>query len=321
MWNKVYDSEYLLHIFDILSMFVNTTSFTFSTPNDYIYGNWVGNNATLDENCTNPKGLYESIISKPENLYWSISYRYFDGTISTEYASNTSSEIRSHIDTIFYGRCFTFNPTTEMIRLGIQMVEFQFLKQCTIYVHTKRLFQMVKDITEIIVPKNSMIKMDIDYEVYNMLDFGGQPCNAEPEFDKDFCTQDAFEKKALEKYGCTSPFGPNKDKICTDQNTGSKVMEFYRQIFRNLSNNCLSPCSFVSTKGIKIMEQKKNYGYVWMVFKENIKVIEAHHLYSTLSLIAEIGGYVGLFLGVSVNQVSTLMNDLIDKIDGGFNRL
>jgi len=30
---------------------------------------------------------------------------------------------------------------------------------------------------------------------------------------------------------------------------------------------------------------------------------------------------VGLFLGVSVNQVSTLMNDLIDKIDGGFNRL
>ena len=68
---------------------------------------------------------------------------------------------------------------------------------------------MVKDITEIIVPTNSVIKMDIDYEVYNMLDFGGQPCNAEPEFDKDICTQDAFEKKALEKYGCTSPFGPN----------------------------------------------------------------------------------------------------------------
>ena len=81
MWNKVYDSEYLLNIFDILSMFVNTTSFTFSTPNDYIYGNWVGNNSNLDENCTNPKGLYESIISKPENLYWSISYRYFDGNI------------------------------------------------------------------------------------------------------------------------------------------------------------------------------------------------------------------------------------------------
>ena len=306
----------ILHTLDFLN-----ASFTYSTLNDYINGKWVGN-ATLDENCTNPKLLYESIISKPEDLYWSISYRYFDGTLSTEYASNTSSEIRSHIDTIFYGRCFTFNPTTEMIRLGIQMVGLQLKNQSTtIYVHTKRLFQMVKDITEIIVPTNSVIKMDIDYEVYNMLDFGGQPCNAEPEFDKDICTQDAFEKKALEKYGCTSPFGPNKDKICTDQNTGSKVMEFYRQIFRNLSNNCLSPCSFVSTKGIKIMEQKKNYGYVWMVFKENIKVIEAHHLYSTLSLIAEIGGYVGLFLGVSVNQVSTLMNDLIDKIDGGFNRL
>ena len=69
------------------------------------------------------------------------------------------------------------------------------------------------------------------------------------------------------------------------------------------------------------MEQEYNYGYVMMMFKENIKVIEAHHLYSTLSMIAEIGGYVGLFLGVSVNQVSTLMNDLIDKVDGGFNHI
>ena len=149
--------------------------------------------------------------------------------------------------------------------------------------------------------------------------FRGKPCNAEPEFDKDFCSQDAFEKKALEKYGCTSPFGPNKDKICRDQENGSKVMELYSQIFRNLTNNCHSPCSFVSTKGIKIMEQDSSYGYVMMMFKENIKVIEAHHLYSTLSMIAEIGGYVGLFLGVSVNQISVLMNSFLGKIDGVFN--
>ena len=31
-------------------------------------------------------------------------------------------------------------------------------------------------------------------------------------------------------------------------------------------------------------------------------------LYSVLSLIAEVGGYVGLFLGISVNQISTLVD-------------
>ena len=43
--------------------------------------------------------------------------------------------------------------------------------------------------------------------------------------------------------------------------------------------------------------------------RENIKVTEAHLLYSVLSMIAEIGGYVGLFLGVSIIQI----NHIFDK--------
>ena len=50
-------------------------------------------------------------------------------------------------------------------------------------------------------------------------------------------------------------------------------------------------------------------------FKEYIKVTEAFYLYSTLTLIAEVGGYVGLFLGVSVNQVSGLFNTMLDVLD------
>ena len=54
---------------------------------------------------------------------------------------------------------------------------------------------------------------------------------------------------------------------------------------------------------------------MYIKFKENIKVIEAYHLYSALSMIAEVGGYVGLFLGISVNQVSALFNVLLDKFN------
>ena len=49
---------------------------------------------------------------------------------------------------------------------------------------------------------------------------------------------------------------------------------------------------------------------------EHIKVTDEQYLYSGLSLIAEIGGYVGLFLGVSVNQIIDLADVLITKIGG-----
>ena len=52
-----------------------------------------------------------------------------------------------------------------------------------------------------------------------------------------------------------------------------------------------------------------------MNFKRNIKVTEAQYLYSGLSLIAEVGGYVGLFLGVSVNQVTILVDKLFGYVD------
>ena len=93
-------------------------------------------------------------------------------------------------------------------------------------------------------------------------------------------------------------------------------------MFENNYNNCYGPCSFVLTKAIKTREvtnKGKNYSSVTVYFDENIKVTNTHYLYSGLSLIAEIGGYVGLFLGVSVNQVSVLMNILLDKINCLFN--
>ena len=164
-----------------------------------------------------------------------------------------------------------------------------------------------------------------------MLDLGSQFCNNEPEFDKDSCTEAKLERKSLEKYGCTNPYGPNKDKICQDQVNGSKAMELYEEIFVKKISKCSKPCSFVSTKAIKTKDTRKyysaningkikHYSLVVIDFKENIKVTDAYHTYSGLSLIAEIGGYVGLFLGVSVNQVSVLMNILLDKINWLCNR-
>ena len=141
-------------------------------------------------------------------------------------------------------------------------------------------------------------------------------------FNQDACTETKLDKKSLEKFGCTTPFGTNKDRICQDYENGSKVMDMYKETKYKNADNCYSPCTFLSTKATKTTESTIFIGNsnVNIKLNKNIQVFEAHHLYSALSMIAEIGGYVGLFLGISVNQVSALVNVVLDRFDWICNR-
>ena len=124
-------------------------------------------------------------------------------------------------------------------------------------------------------------------------------------------------------YGCTAPYGINKNNICQEQHmaNGNKgknfnVNKLYQDMFMYYNDNCDSPCSFLKMKSSLIKERNmRNNNEVKINFKEYIKVTEAYYLYTTLTLIAEVGGYVGLFLGVSVNQVSELLNTMFDILD------
>ena len=51
-----------------------------------------------------------------------------------------------------------------------------------------------------------------------------------------------------------------------------------------------------------------------MYFNEFIQEIVNYYSYDDLSFIAEIGGYVGLFLGASVFQIADLFTVIIRKL-------
>ena len=96
--------------------------------------------------------------------------------------------------------------------------------------------------------------------------------------------------------------------------------ETYESIERK--SICHHPCNFISTRAtissgkIGSYINNKRSTIATIQFKENIKVIEAYHLYSLLSMIAEIGGYVGMFLGISILQVRYVLDKLLSWIDG-----
>ena len=164
--------------------------------------------------------------------------------------------------------------------------------------------------------KNTRARLDIEHEIFDMLDFGGQICNSDPGYDKDECVDQALEEKSLAVYGCTTPFEKNKNNICTDPNdiplARNLSEKYYPRTRSNFDTTCDNPCSYMRLKITKIWEKNNNEGEgsIKLVFEENIKVTKAYYLYTEYILIAELGGYIGLFLGVSINQISDYLDTL-----------
>ena len=97
----------------------------------------------------------------------------------------------------------------------------------------------------------------------------------------------------------------------------------HKETYESTKNNkfCLHPCNFITARAI-INSNKIGYFVdgkpgttVTIKFKENIKVYEAYQIYSLLSMIAEIGGYVGMFLGISILQIRFVLDKLLSWID------
>ena len=64
------------------------------------------------------------------------------------------------------------------------------------------------------------------------------------------------------------------------------------------------------------MQTEDNKGLIYFYLSKRVVVSEEHHFYSVLSLLAEIGGYLGLLLGVSfLNFASWIAGILQKKID------
>ena len=150
----------------------------------------------------------------------------------------------------------------------------------------------------------------VHHEFHELLDYGGSPCNNEKTYQMDACYYNRNEKQSVEG----TPFGPNKTKICTNETNTSRAMDIHWNFITSTSGKiyeaCYYPCSYftISTKLEKsTYENSLESSIIDLTFEKLIQVTKSQYTYSGLSLIAEIGGYVGLFLGISVNQMPYLL--------------
>ena len=154
-----------------------------------------------------------------------------------------------------------------------------------------------------------------------LVDYRGEKCNDEKQYSRDLCASKLEENEYLNKVGCTTVFAQDKNKICHTYDEVNAAMEIFIKNSNNYfyySRNCSFPCSIFTFTTLdyydsnNMINQSSTRVSIW--FEEIIKVTRDYYTYTEISLIAEIGGYVGLFLGVSINQVTNLMDFIVLKM-------
>ena len=125
----------------------------------------------------------------------------------------------------------------------------------------------------------------------------------------------------MDKFGCTSPFGLNKTSICTDKIKAAKAITIFSEFtgFNQTLAERLCPrtCTGMMTWFSSFTKENNHNdgdGYLEIRFQKFIKVSRSRVAYGLLELLAEVGGYVGLFLGVSINQIVSISRGLYCKL-------
>jgi len=148
----------------------------------------------------------------------------------------------------------------------------------------------------------------ISFDALHMLEYMGQPCNPSPDYKYDLCISEQIDRMNMEQYQCTSPWDLGLNNICTNKTSSKMVFETYEEFAGLATGKCSQPCSYLAVKLEEInREVVETRNKVYFRMDELVTVLRSHYIYSELSLIAKIGGYVGLFLGVSMFQVSGLV--------------
>ena len=136
---------------------------------------------------------------------------------------------------------------------------------------------------------------------------------------RDECIRSAIHEASINRIGCTSPYGSDKSKICTNSSKGKVAGDLMNDLlYNNLTeSNRKYPktCTYMmSSFSSVITEPKRAWANLELRFQSFIKVSRSRLSYGWLELLAKFGGYVGLFLGVSINQILFITGGFLRKV-------
>ena len=124
------------------------------------------------------------------------------------------------------------------------------------------------------------------------------------------------------QYGCSIPFYQTTNtknvKLCQNATKGAYVNQEFSLLVppENLKiKECPYPCTNLMIKKVNSrISDEKGTRELELDFNKFTQVITSQYTYTELELLAEFGGYVGLFLGYSVLNLTDAFNFLMKYV-------
>ena len=117
----------------------------------------------------------------------------------------------------------------------------------------------------------------------------------------------------LQYHGCTIPFQTNRPDQKQCHLTKTMEKEYWNFLKNTVFKvHCQTPCELmdVTFPPLNYVKGSSNEAFVQLVLSDVIKVQTSFWSYPIISLLAEVGGYVGLLLGISLLDITKIIDRL-----------
>ena len=164
-----------------------------------------------------------------------------------------------------------------------------------------------------------------DLSINTLEDSKEMSCNAEYNHNFDDTLYEKINERLETEFNCTVPFLPPMSSkllpgrvtpICQHHETSTNAYERYDYLRSSgQSTLCDSPCAGMDIYlGLPFLgTHVSNMAYIKVYLKSTVKIKRTVLDYDFTTLVAELGGYVGLLLGISVVNVSLIINNFFAK--------
>ena len=271
-------------------------------------------------NCSDSAKVFETMVGKPSDFVDFIAVssdrnKFFDSMLDIRDSGNFYNVDESH-----FGRCFTIKIPKSLKSLSLLMVNFK--REARLIINTPKSW-FGKNHVSIDSKMGFGKQARIVYEISDLLDFDGEKCK-NYEQHKIECIQAVADEEAMKTLGCTTPYGRNKSLACKDKCLAEKAVDIFTEISWSEHNEfCPQSCKYfmISKSNERQSKTENNATYITLSFTKFIRVSKSDYSYQGLELIAEVGGYVGLFLGISINQLTRLCRKFAISLKKFFKQL
>ena len=285
------------------------------SPEEYFdQAKWVGTGESGW--CKDPAELYEKVVGSPSSIIDFIDMKLQPG--DEKLIINASEDQFMYIDhPELMGRCFSVpmpkNVETSQIYIqGIDEIDVKFHAPGNHYDPDYKYMHVQPEMSN---------DVDLNNEIFHVLDYDGHKCeNYLDNSTRDACLIDHMTLKSMEVLGCTTPYLTDKSNICTDQEKALQANALYKDLkklaYKDAIPECPKPCKnlMIDFGRSSITKIEEPIAGLIIRLRKYIKVSTVSYTYKGLELFAEVGGYLGLFLGISLSQLPALIASVVQKI-------